>query len=154
MLLSSSNTHESGRRLVSDIKSDSSLGGGFEVLVAEGEMDVEKGKFNMKSESLCALVAMKPNALKAETTEKLKEACSTGKLPVESAVWLNAFMGRVYRDASTSFKFQNHFQELMSRIMNKGKKVSATESRRRSPVTVSLTHCFAHRSPDTWEALK
>ena len=58
-----------------------------------------------------------------ETTEKLKEACATEKLPVESAMWLNAFMGRVYRDASTSFGFQHKMQELMSRIMNKGKKV-------------------------------
>ena len=83
-----------------------SLGGGFEVLVAEGENAAKAGKFDMHSESLCALIAMKPSALNPETTNKLKEAREAGNIQIESAMWLNAFMGRVYRDASSSHKFQ------------------------------------------------
>ncbi|GMH70955.1 hypothetical protein TrLO_g9349, partial [Triparma laevis f. longispina] len=122
LILNTTNIHESSRRLIADIESDSSLGGGFEVLVAEGERGVKEGKFDMHSESLCALIAMKPSALNIETTNKLKEAREAGDISIESAMWLNAFMGRVYRDASSSFKFQNHFEGLMSRAMNKGKK--------------------------------
>ena len=57
---------------MADIKSDSSLGGGFEVLVAEGEMEMKKGKYDMQSESLCALVAMKPSVLKVRVGREIR----------------------------------------------------------------------------------
>jgi hypothetical protein len=127
---------ESSQRLKRDIESQHD--GGFEAMLDEGEAKLGEEGFgsdagDMMMDSICSLTAMKPSSLSSETLNKLKEASVSGKIGVESAVWLNAFMGRIYRDASTSYKFKSWASGLMSSIMNKGKKPSYVGSHRALP---------------------
>ena len=120
---------EVSRRLKVEVESVSF--GGFSTLVREGEkeLDAAAGErlgqgvdIDMFSDGACALAAMKPANLSTRTAKKLKEASIGGKICLESAVWLNAFSGRIYRDASNSFQFRAKMEKIMTGVMNKGKK--------------------------------
>jgi len=131
-LISKQQMVESSQRLKRDIESGGE--GGFEAMVQEGEKKLTEGDASdsamklsiteMMQDGICALTASKPSALPSKSNAALKEASVAGKIPPESTVWLNAFMGRIYRDASSSFKFIQQQEALMTSTMNKGKKPS------------------------------
>jgi len=73
--------------------------------------------------SVAALAAIQPSKLKKNTITKLDELNKLSKgIKQESAVWFNAFVGRIYRDASRSHKFLNDYSRLISTKLNKAKR--------------------------------
>ena len=146
LVKTSEGTAEGSRRLSADVSDRvSSRGGGLEKLLATGEQAVGDAlsrhqaaqagfgsgapvgsgppeKIDMTTDAICALAAMRASSLGAKANAKLGEASRLGLLGVETAMWLNAFGGRIYRDAGRSPKFVNWAMGLATSIMNKGKK--------------------------------
>jgi len=105
------------KRLKSDIDNQGSL-------IEKAENDVSKNSgstLDMQSESIHALAAIQPSSLSKETLERLKDSAKSN-VKAETAVWFNAFVGRIYRDASCSSKFLHDYEKLIASKLNKAKK--------------------------------
>jgi hypothetical protein len=61
--------------------------------------------------------------------------CFNSAIPTESAVWFNAFLGRIYRDISVSPYFHNYFCSRATSSLNRGKRPAYIDSFKVSEVT-------------------